>query len=55
MTADLAFTDAPLAVPVSFTAGTFTNAPEGTGGARRAMLDLMVKAVDNALRVPRST
>ena len=48
MTADLAFTDAPLAVPVSFTPGTFTNAPEGTRGARRAMLDLMVKAVDNA-------
>ena len=48
VTADLAFTDAPLAVPVSFTPGTFTNAPEGTRGARRAMLDLMVKAVDNA-------
>ena len=35
-------------MPVSFTPGTFTNAPEGTRGARRAMLDLMVKAVDNA-------
>ena len=48
VTADLAFTDAPLAVRVSSTPGTFTNAPEGTRGARRAMLDLMVKAVDNA-------
>ena len=48
VTADLAFTDAPLEVPVSFTPGTFTNAPEGTRAARRAMLDLMVKAVDNA-------
>ncbi len=48
VTADLAFTDAPLEVPVSFTPGTFTNAPDGTRAARRAMLDLMVKAVDNA-------
>jgi len=48
VSADLAFTDAPLEVPVSFTPGTFTNAPDGTRAARRAMLDLMVKAVDNA-------
>ena len=41
---------------MSFTAGTFTNAPDGTRAARRAMLDLMVKAVDNApAGVPRST
>ena len=33
MTADLAFTAAPLAVPVSFTPGTFTNAPDGTRAA----------------------
>ena len=32
VTADLAFTDAPLEVPVSFTPGTFTNAPDGTRG-----------------------
>ena len=29
ITADLAFTDAPAAVPVSFTPGTFTNVPTG--------------------------
>jgi len=47
VTADLAFTDAPLSVPVSFSPGTYKNTPEGTRGARRAVLDLMVKAVDN--------
>jgi endonuclease/exonuclease/phosphatase family metal-dependent hydrolase len=48
VTADLAFTDVPLQVPVSFTPGTFTNVPSGTRETRRAVLDLMVKAVDNA-------
>jgi endonuclease/exonuclease/phosphatase family metal-dependent hydrolase len=48
ITADLAFSDAPLAVPVSFTPGTFTNVPSGTRAPRRAVIDLMVKAVDNA-------
>jgi hypothetical protein len=48
VTADLAFTDAPLEVPVSFTPGDFTNQPTGTREARRAVLDLMTKAVDNA-------
>ena len=48
VTADLAFTDAPVEVPVSFTAGDFTNVPTGTRLERRAVLDLMVKAVDNA-------
>ena len=48
VTADLAFTDAPAEVPVSFTPGEFTNQPEGTRVARRAVLDLMVKAVGNA-------
>jgi endonuclease/exonuclease/phosphatase family metal-dependent hydrolase len=48
VTADLAFTDAPAEVPVSFTPGSFTNQPSGTRAARRAVLDLMVKAVDNA-------
>ena len=48
VTADLAFTDAPLEVPVSFTPGIVHQRPEGTRGARRAVLDLMVKAVDNA-------
>ncbi len=48
VTADLAFTDAPLEVPVSFTPGTFTNVPSGNREARRAVLDLMVKAIDNA-------
>jgi endonuclease/exonuclease/phosphatase family metal-dependent hydrolase len=47
VTADLAFTDAPIEVPVSFTPGDFTNQPDGTRDARRAVLDLMVKAVDN--------
>jgi hypothetical protein len=32
---------------VSFTPGDFTNQPDGTRAARRAVLDLMVKAVDN--------
>ena len=48
MTADLAFTDAPAEVPVSFTPGDFTNQPDGTRVDRRGVLDLMVKAVDNA-------
>ena len=48
VTADLAFTDAPLEVPVSFTPGKFTNQPGGHRPAERAVLDLMVKAVDNA-------
>src|SRR4051794_41089070 len=48
VTADLAFTDAPVEVPVSFTPGDFTNVPTGTRVERRAVLDLMVKAVDNA-------
>jgi endonuclease/exonuclease/phosphatase family metal-dependent hydrolase len=48
VTADLAFTDAPVEVPVSFTPGDFTNVPTGTRVQRRAVLDLMVKAVDNA-------
>ncbi len=48
VTADLAFTDAPAEVPVSFTAGDFTNQPDGTRVDRRGILDLMVKAVDNA-------
>ena len=47
ITADLAFTDAPASVPVSFTPGTFTNVPTGNRPGRRAVLDLMVKAVDN--------
>jgi hypothetical protein len=47
ITADLSFTDAPAAVPVSFTPGTFTNVPSGNRPGRRAVLDLMVKAVDN--------
>jgi endonuclease/exonuclease/phosphatase family metal-dependent hydrolase len=47
VTADLAFADTPLPVPVSFTPGTFTNNPSGTRPSRRAVLDLMVKAVDN--------
>jgi endonuclease/exonuclease/phosphatase family metal-dependent hydrolase len=47
VTADLSFADAPVPVPVSFTPGKFTNAPDGTRAARRAVLDLMVKAVDN--------
>jgi endonuclease/exonuclease/phosphatase family metal-dependent hydrolase len=48
ITADLAFTDVPASVPVSFTPGVFTNVPTGTREARRGVLDLMVKAVDNA-------
>jgi hypothetical protein len=48
ITADLSFTDAPASVPVSFTPGTFTNVPSGKRPSRRAVLDLMVKAVDNA-------
>jgi endonuclease/exonuclease/phosphatase family metal-dependent hydrolase len=48
ITADLSFTDAPASVPVSFTPGAFTNVPTGNRPARRAVLDLMVKAVDNA-------
>ena len=48
VTADLSFTDVPAAAPVSFAPGTFTNVPSGTRPSRRAVLDLMVKAVDNA-------
>ena len=48
ITADLSFSDAPAAVPVSFAPGKVTNAPEGTKVARRTVLDLMVKAIDNA-------
>ncbi len=48
VTADLSFLDTPVAVPVSFLPGTFTNVPGGNRPARRAVLDLMVKAVDNA-------
>ncbi len=48
VTADLAFTDAPVEVPVSFTPGTFTNVPGSSRPAERTVLDMMVKAVDNA-------
>ena len=48
VTADLAFTDAPAPVPVSFSPGTFTNVPTGSRPSRRAVLDLVVKAIDNA-------
>jgi endonuclease/exonuclease/phosphatase (EEP) superfamily protein YafD len=48
VTADLSFTDAPGAVPVSFTPGTYTNSPYGNRAGQRAALDLVVKAVDSA-------
>ncbi len=48
VTADLAFTDAPASVPVSFSPGSFTNVPTGDRPTRRAVLDLVVKAIDNA-------
>jgi endonuclease/exonuclease/phosphatase family metal-dependent hydrolase len=47
VSADLTFTDAPTGVPVSFAPGTYTNVPSGTRGARRVVLDLLVKAVEN--------
>jgi endonuclease/exonuclease/phosphatase family metal-dependent hydrolase len=47
VTADLAFTGTPAALPVSFVAGNYTNDPAGTRLARRGVLDLMVKAIDN--------
>jgi endonuclease/exonuclease/phosphatase (EEP) superfamily protein YafD len=45
VTADLSFTDA--VAPVSFTPGTYTNLPSGDGPSKRAVLDLVVKAVDS--------
>ena len=47
ITADLSFTGAPGAVPVSFLPGTFTNAPYADRTLQRSVLDLVVKAVDN--------
>jgi hypothetical protein len=48
VTADLAFTGTPGAVPVSFLPGKYTNEPTGTRAGRRGVLDLMVRAIDNA-------
>lgn len=46
VTADLSFVGAPSGTPVSFTPGTYANLPTGDRASRRAVLDLVVKAVD---------
>jgi endonuclease/exonuclease/phosphatase family metal-dependent hydrolase len=48
VTADLSFTTAPGATPVSFYPGDFTNSPDGIRASRRSVLDMLVRAVDNA-------
>jgi endonuclease/exonuclease/phosphatase family metal-dependent hydrolase len=47
VTADLAFTDAPVELPVTFAAGSLTNSPQGKKAEKRAVLDLVVRAIDN--------
>jgi endonuclease/exonuclease/phosphatase family metal-dependent hydrolase len=46
ITADLSFTGTPGEEPVSFTAGSVSNEPTGERAERRAVLDMVIKAVD---------
>lgn len=48
VSADLAFTGTPANQPPAFFAGTLLNTPAGGKLGRRAVLDLMVKAIDSA-------
>ncbi|MEJ7831376.1 MAG: hypothetical protein WKF79_00540 [Nocardioides sp.] len=50
VTADLTFTPTLVGAPVTFVPGKTTNLPSGDRIARRAVLDLMVRAIDNAPR-----
>lgn len=50
VTADLTFTPSLVDAPVTFVPGKTTNFPSGDRTARRAVLDLMVRAIDNAPR-----
>jgi endonuclease/exonuclease/phosphatase (EEP) superfamily protein YafD len=50
ITADLAFTEPVGDMPVMFSAGTVVNNPSGDRLARRAVLELMIRALDNAPR-----
>lgn len=50
ITADLAFTESVGDMPVRFSPGTVVNDPSGERLARRAVLELMIRALDNAPR-----
>jgi endonuclease/exonuclease/phosphatase family metal-dependent hydrolase len=47
VTVDLALTGAPVDLPVTFAPGSVTNVPNGKKDQKRAVLDLLARAIDN--------